>query len=177
MAPFNGDWSSSLFVSQDPVAIDSAAFDFLWAEAGEPGTGWSNVARSISGGDDYLHEAAEANNPDSGTFYDPDHSGDVTRLETLGVHEHWNNDTDKQYTRNLETGNGIELLSLKGLIPGDFDNDDDVDINDLTIFIDAWLSQKGGGNWNYVCEISETRDDVIDWKDFAAFAKNWQKGL
>jgi hypothetical protein len=25
MAPFNGDWSSSLFVSLDPVAIDAAA--------------------------------------------------------------------------------------------------------------------------------------------------------
>lgn len=170
-APFNNDWSSSLFASQDPVAIDSVCFDFLWWEPG-----W-DVDTHMSGGDDYLHEAAEANNPDSGTFYDPDHSGDVTRLESLGVHEHWNDAASKQYTRNLETGNGIELLSLKGLIPGDFDNDDDVDINDLTIFIDAWLSQKGGDSWNYVCEISETRDDVIDWKDFAAFAKNWQKGL
>ena len=32
MAPFDDDWSSSLFVSQDPVAIDSVGFDFLWIE-------------------------------------------------------------------------------------------------------------------------------------------------
>ncbi len=28
-APFNGDWTSSLLASQDPVAIDSVGFDFL----------------------------------------------------------------------------------------------------------------------------------------------------
>ena len=106
-APFNGDWSSSLFVSQDPVAIDSVAFDFLWAEPG-----WS-VDTHMAGGDDYLHEAAQADNPPSGAFYDPDHSGDVTRLASLGVHEHWNNPEDRQYSRNLDTGDGIELISLQ----------------------------------------------------------------
>lgn len=103
-APFNGDWSSSLFVSQDPVAIDSVAFDFLWAEPG-----WDGLTQ-ISGGEDYLHEAAQADNPPSGTCYDPDHSADVTRLASLGVHEHWNNPIDKQYSRNLGTGDGIELI-------------------------------------------------------------------
>ncbi|MFB0521079.1 MAG: DUF362 domain-containing protein [Desulfatiglandales bacterium] len=106
-APFNGDWSSSLFVSHDPVAIDSVAFDFLWAEPG-----WS-ADTHMAGGDDYLHEAAQADNPPSGTFYDPGHSGDVTRLASLGVHEHWNNAKDKQYSRNLGTGDGIELISLQ----------------------------------------------------------------
>ena len=47
-------------------------------------------------------------NPPSGTVYDPE--GDGTRLASLGVHEHWNNPTDKQYSRNLGTGNGIELV-------------------------------------------------------------------
>lgn len=105
-APFNGDWSSSLFVSQDPVAIDSVAFDFLWAEPG-----WE-VDTHLSGGDDYLHEAALADNPPSSTFYDPDHSGDVNLITSLGVHEHWNNPTDKKYSRNLGTGYGIELISV-----------------------------------------------------------------
>lgn len=103
-APFNGDWSSSLFVSQDPVAIDSVAFDFLWSEPG-----WEGITQ-LSGGDDYLHEAALADNPPSTTFYDPDHSGDVTSLASLGVHEHWNNSVDKEYSRNLGTGDGIELM-------------------------------------------------------------------
>ena len=32
MAPFNGDWPSSIFFSQDGVAIDSVGLDFLSAE-------------------------------------------------------------------------------------------------------------------------------------------------
>ena len=31
-------------------------------------------------------------------------------MTSLGVHEHWNNPTDKQYSRNLGTGEGIELV-------------------------------------------------------------------
>lgn len=105
-APFNGHWASSLFVSQDPVAIDSVAFDFLRTE-------WDDFPHK-PGTDDYLHEAAQADNPSSETFYDPDHLGNVTRLANLGVHEHWNNAKDKKYSRNLGTGNGIELLAVSG---------------------------------------------------------------
>jgi gluconolactonase len=102
--PFNGDWTSSLLASQDPVAIDSVGFDFLYAEYDEhPRKG---------GVDDYLHEAALADNPPSGTFYDPDHSGNVKRLASLGVHEHWNNSKDKKYSRNLGRGKGIELVAI-----------------------------------------------------------------
>lgn len=100
--PFNGDWTSSLFVSQDPIAIDSVGFDFLWSE-------WSDYPH-MSGADDYLHEGALANNPLSGTFYDPDHPTPTVRMASLGVHEHWNNARDRQYSRNLGTGNGIELV-------------------------------------------------------------------
>jgi hypothetical protein len=102
--PFNGQWASSLLASQDPVAIDSVAFDFLWAE-------WNDYPR-MSGADDYLHEAALADHPPSGTFYDPDHAAKVTRLASLGVHEHWNNAQEKQYSKNLGKGEGIELVSV-----------------------------------------------------------------
>lgn len=103
-APFNGDWTSSLFASQDPIAVDSVAYDFLWTE-------WTNPTH-MAGGDDYLHEGALAHNPPSGTFYDPDHSTNTVRLASLGVHEHWNNPTDRQYSRNLGTGTGIELVKV-----------------------------------------------------------------
>jgi hypothetical protein len=33
------------------------------------------------------------------------------------VHEHWNNPIDKQYSRNLGTGQGIELVSLTATRP------------------------------------------------------------
>ena len=35
-------------------------------------------------------------------------------MTSQGVHEHWNNATEKKYTRNLGTGNGIELVYLNG---------------------------------------------------------------
>lgn len=103
--PFNGDWPSSIFLSQDPVAIDSVAFDFLRTE-------WNSLVydpKFAGGAEDYLHEAAQADAPPSGSFYDP--TGLGTGLPSLGVHEHWNNPIDKQYSRNLGTGDGIELVS------------------------------------------------------------------
>ncbi|NIM11415.1 MAG: DUF362 domain-containing protein [Candidatus Aminicenantes bacterium] len=112
-APFgdgiNGDWPSSIFASLDPVAIDSVAYDFLLME-------WPNVVlsgggQSMQGGaEDYLHEAAQADSPLSGTFYDPDRDG--LAMSSQGVHEHWNNSTDKLYSRNLGTGDGIELFHI-----------------------------------------------------------------
>jgi gluconolactonase len=101
-APFNDDWTSSLFASQDPVAIDSVGFDFLLADLPK--------FTSMAGTDDYLHEAALANNPPSGTFYDPDHAENKVRLASLGTHEHWNNPKDRQYSRNLGKNEGIELV-------------------------------------------------------------------
>ena len=103
MEPFNNDWPSSLFISQDQVAIDSVCFDFLIAE-------WPDTnGPAHAGADDYMHEAALADNPPSGTFYDPE--GDGIPLASLGVHEHWNNPVDKQYSRNLGIGDGIELVT------------------------------------------------------------------
>ena len=111
-SPFNGDWSSSLFASQDPVAIDAVGYDFLWNE-------WDDGSHR-SGTNDYLIEAALTDKPPSGTFYDPDHDGDVNRLESLGVYEHWNNPTDKQYSRNLGTGIGIELVKYASTVKSIF---------------------------------------------------------
>ncbi len=107
MAPFNGDWPESIFVSQDAVAIDSVGFDFMEAEWG--GTGRDSYP-SMSGTTDHLREAALADSPPSGAVYDPD--GDGQPLPSLGVHEHWNNAQDKQYSRNLGTGEGIELVPV-----------------------------------------------------------------
>jgi len=98
--PFDGGPASSLFMSQDGVAIESVLLDFLRSEG------------AVASGtvDNYLHEAAQADNPPSGTVYDPENDG--TPLKSLGVHEHWNNPTDKQYSLNLGTGEGIELIKI-----------------------------------------------------------------
>jgi hypothetical protein len=117
MAPFNGNWPSSLFASQDPVAIDSVCYDFLlneWPNVVNNGT--ASPGNGLQGGaEDYLHEAALANAPPSGTFYDPGKTG--TSLSSLGVHEHWNNPIDKQYSRNLGLNQGIELVALTASRP------------------------------------------------------------
>lgn len=97
MTPFNDHWPSSIFASLDPIAIDSVCLDFLNAE-------WGLVANA----DNYLHEAALADNPPSGTLY----LSEGKRISSLGVHEHWNNPIDKKYSRNLKTGNGIELYKV-----------------------------------------------------------------
>ena len=102
--PFGGQWSCSLLASQDPIAIDSVGFDLLSVE-------WPEFA--LKGGvDDYLHEAALAHDPPSGTYYDPNHAGPTQRLASLGVHEHWNDPREKRYSRNLGTGEGIELVRV-----------------------------------------------------------------
>jgi len=112
IAPFNGGWTSSMFSSQDPVAIESVIFDILQLDPNP------NTNAKIAGAEDYLHEAAQANNPPSGTFYDPNHANPTTRLSSLGVCEHWNNATDRKYSRNLGTGNGIELVFINGATTG-----------------------------------------------------------
>jgi uncharacterized Fe-S center protein len=98
--PFHGHWTASVFASQDPVAIDSVAVDFFAAEP---------TAVGLEGAvDNYLHEAAQAGQPPSQVRYAPE--GDGAKLASLGVHEHWNNPQEKQYSRNLGTGQGIELV-------------------------------------------------------------------
>jgi len=98
------DWTSSVWVSQDPVAIDSVGLDFL---RNEP-----TCEYAIHGDvDNYMHEAAQAGDPPSGTVYDPEDDG--APLTSLGVHEHWNNPVDRQYSRNLGTGLGIELIQAE----------------------------------------------------------------
>jgi hypothetical protein len=103
MTPFNKNWPCSLLASQDPVAIDAVGIDFIINEFPD--------APDLKGCDQYLIEAAMANNPPSGMHYDPERDG--TGLQSLGVFEHWNNSTDKRYTRNLKSGNGIELIYRK----------------------------------------------------------------
>lgn len=97
---FGDHWCSSLFLSQDPVAIDSVGLDFI---RNEP------RARECRGKpENYLHEAALADKPPSGTVYRPD--GRHADVVSLGVHEHWNNAEARQYSRNLGKREGIELV-------------------------------------------------------------------
>lgn len=102
--PFNGDYTSSIFVSQDPVAIDSVGADFL---NNEPTVTGNNRSAADITNENYLHEAGLVGKAPSGTSYNDGNGHAVTNL---GVHEHWNNSTEKLYSRNLGKDEGIELV-------------------------------------------------------------------
>lgn len=107
-ATFHGDYTSSVFVSQDPVAIDSVGADFLMNEPAV--TSRNGALRNNPTVESYLHEAGLVSAPPSGTVY-TDSRGNA--VSNLGVHEHWNNSTQKQYSRSLGKGEGIELVALR----------------------------------------------------------------
>ena len=97
---FGNHWASSLLASQDPVAIDSVTLDFV---RNEP-----KAVECRGRPEVYMHEAALAEKPPSGTRYDPEQDGNP--VASLGVHEHWNNAAEKKYSRNLGKRQGIELV-------------------------------------------------------------------
>jgi hypothetical protein len=111
MQPFNNQYTSSIFVSFDPVAIESVGYDFLRSEF-TIGSG-KDVSVQMPGVDDYLHQAADSNNWPVGIKYDPNNTG--VHVYSLGTHEHWDNATDMKYSRNLNptTGTGIELIETE----------------------------------------------------------------
>ena len=106
MEPFNNNWACSLFASQDPVAIDAVGLDFLRCE-------WPD-APDMAFSDQYLIEAAQADNPPSKVKYDPQRNN--AKISSLGVMEHWNNPIGKKYSRNLGKNEGIELVQKSILV-------------------------------------------------------------
>ncbi|HLP14763.1 MAG TPA: DUF362 domain-containing protein [Bacteroidota bacterium] len=110
MAPFNNDWPSSIFMSQDPIALESVCYDLLKAEF--TSDKHAETYPQMEGVDDHLHQAADSSNWPAGIRYDPENDGTV--IGSLGVHEHWNNQTDMQYSRDLGRASGIELVKLSG---------------------------------------------------------------
>ena len=110
-APFNNDYTSSLLVSLDPVAIASVGLDIYQEEFKVEDMSVyppRNTYVRFSAVDDYLHQAASSDWWPDGIIYDPEDDG--TAIGSLGVHEHWDNASSKQYSRNLDMGEGIELI-------------------------------------------------------------------
>ncbi len=105
--PFDGNYTSSILVSQDPVAIDSVGADLLMNEPTV--TSHNGALRDNPTVENYLHEAGLVANSPSGTVYTDSHGNPIMNL---GVHEHWNNAAQKQYSRNLGKNEGIELIQL-----------------------------------------------------------------
>lgn len=157
MTPFNGDYPNSLFLSQDLVAIDAVCYDFLLEEYKSKST--KQQYPYMAGTDDYLLQAADPANWPEGVVYDPENDG--TPLKSLGVYEHWNNAVNKQYSRNLGTAQGIELVKVfrniefnpvitaeNSALPNNMVNAIYIDSSNVAWFgTNAGLSRFDGVNW------------------------------
>lgn len=106
--PFDNYFTSSLFVSQDPVAIDSVGADILMNEPTV--TNNNSSLKNNPNVENYLHESGLVNNSPSGNIY---YEGFGNKVTNLGVHEHWNNSKERKYSRNLGKEEGIELIYIK----------------------------------------------------------------
>jgi uncharacterized protein (DUF362 family) len=118
-APFNNrvepyanpDWPSSILASLDGVALDSVGLDILLSQT-KNNLDAKNHPRIMirENADDYLQEEALADHPPSGTAY----RQNGKPVSSLGVTEHWDDDINRQYSRNRDpkAGQGIELIYL-----------------------------------------------------------------
>jgi len=118
-APFNNrvepytnpDWPSTVLASFDGVALDSVGLDILLSQTKDnlDADGHSRIMIRENA-DDYLEEEAIPDHAPSGTVY----MQNGKPIASLGVTEHWNNDSDRKYSRNLDPkhGKGIELVYL-----------------------------------------------------------------
>ena len=74
---------------------------------------------------------------------------------------------------------GFDLEAIGVLKPqeygGDINLDGIVDYDDLEIFADSWLSHFGQDNYLSRCDLAGPKDLIVNFKDFAAFAKDWRK--
>ncbi|MDR2037849.1 MAG: DUF362 domain-containing protein [Bacteroidales bacterium] len=110
----NPEWPSCILASLDGVALDSVGLDILYSQTKNnldpenQNRPWMLIRENA---DDYLHEMALAENPPSGTKY----MQDGKQVTSLGVHEHWDSDETRRYSRNLDpkNGKGIELIYKK----------------------------------------------------------------
>jgi hypothetical protein len=121
MTPFNNNWTNSLFMSLDQVALESVCYDFLrneWdgTKTHDASNNKYEYIPSVNGVDDYLHQAADPAKWPQEIVYDPDNSGQP--LTSLGVHEHWNDPVKKQYSGNLGRKGGIELIAIPDTLVG-----------------------------------------------------------
>jgi hypothetical protein len=147
MLPFDGDYPSSIFLSQDAVAIESVIFDFMLEEYKNPKNDGREQYPYLYVVDDYLLQAADNSFWPDNLQYDPE--GDGTPIGSLGVYEHWNNPVDKQYSRNLGTGNGIELVKVfMDDVTRVLDPTVDAQLNLYPNPVTDWMTIEIANDWN-----------------------------
>jgi hypothetical protein len=109
----NPEWPACVLASFDGVAIQSVGLDIMYAQSKSNfESSYHNVPRILlrENADDFLHEMATPENAPSGTKY----IQGGKPVKSLGVFEHWDNDSTMRYSRNLNPkgGIGIEFLYI-----------------------------------------------------------------
>lgn len=107
----NPEWPSCVLASFDGVAIQSVGLDIMYAQSKNNfEKSYHNVPRILvrENADDFLREMATPQNAPSGTKY----MQGGKPVQSLGVFEHWDNDSTMRYSRNLnpKKGKGVEFL-------------------------------------------------------------------
>jgi len=155
-----------------------------WAHEPRPTTGWYQFDFKIpfkyNGADNLLIDFSHDNNnySSNGMCLASRMGGERVLMSyadsTHGDPLYWNDFSAPGLWISSDVPN-IRLKSEVSGTPivGDFEPDCNVDIIDLVILCDAWLSGPGDSNWNPACDISQPADNFINERDFAVFAENW----
>ena len=77
------------------------------------------------------------------------------------------------YPTTGSAGFDLDAIGVLHMRTADFDQNGDVGYVDLSIMVQAWLSQPGDENWDGRCDISKPADDIINLLDFVVFARQW----
>jgi len=72
-----------------------------------------------------------------------------------------------------EQGEPVEPNDCLYYLAGDLNDDCKVNFFDFAILAGSWMSNNGDLKWNSICDISEPKDSIINWKDLAVLCESW----
>jgi hypothetical protein len=75
---------------------------------------------------------------------------------------------------DLFNGYQCHLYKIHTAIPaGDFNSDGKINLQDISILSQNWLTHSGQAGWNPRCDISEPNDGFVDLADFTVMMEYW----
>ncbi len=97
----------------------------------------------------------------------PDNDTDLRARSDYSVHFANSGVWDSSKGHNILTG----LIPVSEFIKGDFNDDKQVNMSDLTALAENWLASCLGPGWCSFCDLNES--GLVDYADFSEMAQNW----
>lgn len=94
------------------------------------------------------------------------HNSVQSSSSTVGGDSFW-------YENRIFYTNSIVFKTLP--IPGDFQKDGRVNLLDISLLAQAWLTTPVDSAWNAACDVSEPKDNTINIHDLAVTSQHWQE--